>query len=113
MNNMQHKQDNLPIKLTAMMGTPRVPRPQDLEYQNLLDTTKRLKEKKEEREQRNRNTWSTPWSHPVELPNNDMALTMQTFFANMGSLLKNNNNNRDSDTELIYPTISRDGYPVA
>ncbi len=100
MNNMQYKQDNLPIKLPAMMETPRVPRPQDLEYQNLLDTTKRLKEKKEEREQRNRKTWSTPGSHPVETPNNDMALTMQTFLANMGSLLKNNNKNCDSVTEL-------------
>jgi len=100
MQTMQDKQDTLPTKLPAMMETPRVPRPQDLEYMNLLDTAKRLKEKKEEREQRHRNTWSTPGSHLNEPPNNDMALTMQTFLANMGSLLKNNNKNRDSVTEL-------------
>jgi hypothetical protein len=52
MHVMQDKQDKMPIiKLPAMMETPRVPKPQDLEYQTLLGTTKRLKEKKEEREQ--------------------------------------------------------------
>jgi len=42
MQTMQDKQDTLPTKLPAMMETPRVLRPQDLEYMNLLDTAKLL-----------------------------------------------------------------------
>ncbi len=105
LENLQATQHNKP---PTMMKTSRAIRPQDVEYQTLLDTAKRLKEKTVEGAERppyayqNRQLASlddsfTPYGHE---PNNDMALTMQTFLNNMGSVLKNNSKNRDSVTEL-------------
>ena len=39
---MQHKQEQTPIKLPTTMETPRTPRIQDLEYQALQDNAKRI-----------------------------------------------------------------------
>ncbi len=41
---MQNKQEQTPIKLPAMMETPRTPRIQDLEYQALQVNAKRIQE---------------------------------------------------------------------
>ena len=49
LENLQATQHNRP---TTMMETPRAIRPQDVEYQSLLDTAKRLKEKNAEEAER-------------------------------------------------------------
>ena len=49
LENLQATQHNRP---PTMMETPRAIRPQDVEYQSLLDTAKRLKEKKAEETER-------------------------------------------------------------
>jgi hypothetical protein len=78
------------------METPRAIRHQDVEYQSLLNTNKKLKQERQQEEQhRQRNTHV--YGHE---DNNDMAGTMQTFLANMSSVLKNNNKSKDSVTEL-------------
>jgi hypothetical protein len=93
--NLHATQHNKP---PTMMETPRAIRPQDVEYQTLLDTAKRLKEKKAERADRPPYAYQhqqsaslddsfNPYGHE---PNNDMVLTMLTFLTNMGIVLKNN-----------------------
>jgi hypothetical protein len=76
------------------METRRAIRPQDVEYQSLLNTAKKLKEERQQEE--------THMHRHYEYGNDntDMAGTMQTFLANMGTLLKNNNKAKDSVTEL-------------
>ena len=94
LENLQATQRNRP---TTMMETPRAIRPQDVEYQSLLDTAKRLKEKNAEEAERppyayqNRhlNSLDDPFTPLGQEPNIDMALTMKTFLSNMGSVLKN------------------------
>ena len=76
-----------------MMETPRAIRPQDVEYQTLLNTAQRQKEQQAERADRPPYAYQNAASHSLDEsftpyghePNNDMALTMQTFLNNMGN----------------------------
>ena len=105
---MQQKQEQTPIKLPTTMETPRTPRLQDLEYQALQDNAKRIQEQQEQQNQRQERERQLAQAHgnayfgtvPFQNHPNDMSDTMQTFLANMGSLLKNNNKSRDSITDL-------------
>ena len=77
------------------METPRAIRPQDVAYQSMLTTAKKLKEEK-----RQQDDVHTHIRNDYNYGDNGMAGTMQTFLANMGTLLKNNNTQTDSVTEL-------------
>jgi hypothetical protein len=94
MRDMQDKlNDTRPL---TSMETPRAIRPQDVEYQSMLTTAKKLKQASQQEEQHRQRNF-----HVYGNDNNDMAGTMQAFLANMSSVLKNNNNkNKDSVTEL-------------
>jgi hypothetical protein len=96
MHDMQEKIDTGSNRVLTTMETPRAIRPQDVEYQSLLTSAKKIKE--EQKESRTRATTYSTQSSSVG--NNDMADTMQAFLANMSSVLKNNNKSRDSVTEL-------------
>ena len=77
------------------METPRAIRPQDVAYQSMLTTAKKLKEEK-----RQQDDVQTHIGNDYGYGDNGMAGTMQKFLANMGTLLKNNNKPKDSVTEL-------------
>ncbi len=77
------------------METPRAIRPQNVAYQSMLTTAKKLKEEK-----RQQDDVHTHIGNDYGYGDNGMAGTMQKFLANMGTLLKNNNKPKDSVTEL-------------
>ena len=93
MRDMQDKMNE--TRPLTSMETPRAIRPQDVEYQSLLNTAKKLKQESQQEERHGQRN-----SHVYGNDNNDMAGTMQTFLANMSSVLKNNNKSKDSVTEL-------------
>jgi hypothetical protein len=93
MREMQDKMnDTRPL---TSMEAPRTIRPQDVEYQSMITTAKKLKQESQQEEQHRQRT-----SNYYSNDNNDIAGTMQTFLANMSSVLKNNNKTEDSVTEL-------------
>ena len=93
MRDMQDKMNE--TRPLTSMETPRAIRPQDVEYQSLLNTAKKLKQESQQEERHRLQN-----SHVYGNDNNDMAGTMQAFLANMSSVLKNNNKHKDSVTEL-------------
>jgi hypothetical protein len=98
MQDMQDKIDLGSNRTLTSMETPRAVRPQDVEYQSLLNSAKKIKEQQESRTRIN--TLNNAYNSSSSDGTNDMAVTMQAFLANMSSVLKNNNKSRDSVTEL-------------
>jgi hypothetical protein len=98
MQDMQDKIDSGSNRTLTSMETPRAIRPQDAEYQSLLNSAKKIKEQQESRTRFT--THNNVYNSSSSEGNTDMAVTMQAFLANMSSVLKNNNKSRDSVTEL-------------